>query len=159
MDIRPFLSDAAVTPYMNQRIAENVDLIKTIPKRAHEGLSRRMQEEFAAAPFDEQRMRAMVQQEFGSQGYNLRRITRDQTQKLTSQLTEMRHRQVGIETYTWITSQDERVRTTHRENNNKIFAYANPPPATGNPGNDIQCRCTARPVITPRTRNRLKGVG
>ena len=118
-----------------------------------------MQEEFAAAPFDEQRMRAMVQQEFGSQGYNLRRITsRPDPRKLTSQLTEMRHRQVGIETYTLALPPKTSVSvTTHRENNNKIFAYANPPPATGNPGNDIQCRCVPIPVITPRTRNRLKG--
>ena len=41
-------------------------------------------------------MRTMLQEEFKSSGYNLRRITRDQTQKLNADLTEqLRQGSVG----------------------------------------------------------------
>ena len=38
VDIRPFLTEAAVNAHMVEAIAANVDLIKTIPPRFHEGL-------------------------------------------------------------------------------------------------------------------------
>lgn len=46
--------------------------------------------------------------------------------------------------YIWRTREDALVRSSHVENNGKIFAWDNPP-ATGNPGEDYGCRCTAEP--------------
>ena len=157
VDIRPFLTQPAVQAHMTQAIANSVDLIKTIPPRVHDRLRARIAEEFAQAPFDQQRLTRIVQREFGSSGYDLRRIVRDQTQKLNADLNQLRQKQVGVESYYWRGSEDERERPTHVENNNKVFRWDTPPPVTGPPGFDVQCRCSAEPIITPANRARLKG--
>ena len=57
---------------------------------------------------------------------------------------------MGIEEYRWRTSKDERVRATHAANEGKVFRWDTPPAETGHPGNDVQCRCDARPIIPRR---------
>ena len=105
------------------------------------------------AAFDRQALSQVVSKNYGSAGYSLRRITRDQTQKLIAQLNQQRQADVGVTHYVWRTSEDERVRPSHRRNNGREFAGRSPPPATGHPGNDIQCRCTADPILVrPRVR-------
>lgn len=76
-----------------------------------------------------------------------RLIARDQTAKLNSALNQQRQQNLGIEEYVWRTSGDgDRVRESHRENNGKTFRWDDPP-ETGHPGEDIQCRCIAIPII------------
>ena len=150
VDIRGVLADAEIDNLMSVWREENVRLVRTIPPRLHEKLLERVSATFADAPFDRQALSQVLQREFGSSGYNLRRITRDQTQKQTANLTQARHRQMGIAEYRWSTSEDERVRETHAANNGKVFQWANPPSETGHPGNDVQCRCVARPIIPRR---------
>ena len=99
----------------------------------------------------------MFQDKYNSSGYNLRRITRDQTQKLNANLNEQRQRQLGVTQYIWRTSEDERVRVTHSDNNGKTFDWASPPAVTGHPGFDVQCRCISEPIIMPDNRQRLGG--
>ena len=47
------------------------------------------------------------------------------------------------------------VRPTHVANSGIVFAW-DAPPATGHPGEDIQCQCVAIAVITQAYRERLK---
>ena len=75
-------------------------------------------------------------------------IARDQTSKLTSDLNELRQTQAGVEEYDWSTSRDERVRKSHREKEGRRFRWDNPPADTGNPGDDVLCRCVGIGVIT-----------
>lgn len=74
-------------------------------------------------------------------------IARDQTSKLNSALTQQRSQNLGIEEYIWRTAGDERVRESHRRKNGKVFRWDDPPKDTGHPGQDIQCRCVAEPII------------
>jgi len=77
-------------------------------------------------------------------------IARDQTLKLNGQITEHLHTDAGITRYRWSTSHDDRVRPEHDELDGTEQEWANPPD-TGNgqnhPGQDIQCRCVAIPII------------
>ena len=82
---------------------------------------RRIAQEFAEAPFDQKRLMELFQDEYGSSNYNLRRLTRDQTQKMNANLNEIRQRDLGVTQYIWRTSEDERVRITHSENNGRTF--------------------------------------
>ena len=157
VDIRPLLTEAAVQAHMTEAIRTNVNLIRTIPPRFHDGLRRRIEQEFIANPFDQKRLMELFQDEFGSTNYNLRRLTRDQTQKMNADLNEMRQRQLGVTEYIWRTSEDERVRPTHADNNGKTFQWTSPPPVTGPPGQDVQCRCLSEPIITPDNRQRIGG--
>lgn len=88
-----------------------------------------------------------IQKSFGITQRRATLIARDQTTKLNASLTRLRQQEVGVEEYIWQTAGDERVRPTHRHNNDKKFRWDTPPPITGHPGNDVNCRCIAKPVL------------
>lgn len=48
--------------------------------------------------------------------------------------------------YIWRTRGDGKVRASHAANNGRIFSW-DIPPATGHPGEDYNCRCTAEPYV------------
>lgn len=88
-------------------------------------------------------------------------LARDQVGKLVGQITRERHEGLGVTSYIWQTSKDERVvgnpaglyptsanarHGNHWEREGKVFKYSDPP-EDGNPGEPIQCRCVAIPVI------------
>lgn len=85
-------------------------------------------------------------------------IARDQVLKLNGELTQLRHREAGVEEYEWVTSGDEAVRERHAalgamSAKGTTFKWSEPPVVdlrTGrraHPGEDFQCRCTANPVF------------
>lgn len=74
-------------------------------------------------------------------------IARDQANKLSGKLDELRHREAGVRRYRWETARDERVRSTHRANQGKVFRWDRPPRVTGHPRTEINCRCTAQAWI------------
>ena len=113
IDIRPFLSDAAIQPFMAEKVVENIDLIKTIPRRFQEGMRADVLKAFQDKPFDRQELTRIFRDKYQSSGYNLRRLTRDQSQKFNADLVHVRQQQLGITHYEWSTSEDERVRPTH----------------------------------------------
>lgn len=75
-------------------------------------------------------------------------IARDQISKLNGNINQHLQLQAGIKTYEWQDSGDVRVRVTHAQNHGKIFSWDKGPPNTGNPGEDINCRCVGLPVFT-----------
>ena len=155
LDISSVLSEPEVRAFMELAVENQVDLVKTIPRRMHDSLKRRLQKELQDNAFDQKRLMEMFAQEYGSSGYNLRRITRDSVNKAIGGLTEIRHRQLGIEMFTWQSSEDERVRPTHRDLDGQEFAWNDLPPE-GAPGWPIQCRCVALPIVTFDDKARLQ---
>ena len=139
---------------LRTRVAENVDLIRTIPKRFHDSLAQGLTDLAASEPFDQAKVMRLLSKEYRSAGYNVRRLTRDQTSKLVGQLNHARQTEVGVQSYEWVTAGDERVRPSHIANGGQTFRWDDPP-ATGHPGSDILCRCVAvavipdPPVVTP----------
>lgn len=73
-------------------------------------------------------------------------IARDQVSKFNSDLNQLRQTEAGISKYMWQTAGDERVRSEHEANDGRVFSW-NDPPATGHPGEDVNCRCVAVPVL------------
>lgn len=76
-------------------------------------------------------------------------IARDQVAKLNGQFTRERQQDIGVDSYTWRTVGDERVRDTHQEVDGQTFSWDQPPGETdfNHPGEDYQCRCFAEPVL------------
>lgn len=90
-------------------------------------------------------------------------IATDQTLKLSSGLNRIRQVAAGVTTYRWSTSRDERVRgdpgglypkadPSHYALEGEEFSWADPPPADvdggpAHPGEAINCRCVAIPII------------
>ena len=147
VNVGPFMNDLKLEGRMAQFLSENVRLIKTIPERYHAKLLNDLVALGIDRPFDQQALTRVLRSNYKSSGYNLRRLTRDQTSKLIGQFNQARQEQIGIIEYVWRTSQDERVRPTHVVKDGQLFRWDSPPPDTGHPGQDIQCRCRARPVI------------
>lgn len=74
-------------------------------------------------------------------------IARNQMGNYYATMTKARHEELGIFSYTWRTSQDERVRHTHAIKEGVQFKWSEPPEDTGHPGADYNCRCTAEPIF------------
>lgn len=77
-------------------------------------------------------------------------IARDQVLKHNGELAAVRQQNAGITHFTWYSSQDQRVRESHRALHGKVFAWAQPPMVDGQvavPGQPIQCRCNAIPFF------------
>ena len=143
----PLSGDQVARELVERAIGQNVELITSIPENLKRDLLADITRLAREAPFDEQQLTQVLRETYGKQGYPLRRLSRDQTNKLVGQLTQARQQAAGIRDYIWRTSQDERVRDTHVAKNGLRFAWNSPPPDTGHPGNDIQCRCVALPVV------------
>lgn len=75
-----------------------------------------------------------------------RTIARDQVASLNGEITRNRQSQLGIKSYVWRTSMDERVREEHAAREGEEFKWESAP-SGGHPGEDINCRCTAEPVM------------
>ena len=88
-----------------------------------------------------------LQKQFGTLKSRANLIARDQTSKFNSDLNRLRQEQAGLKSYEWLTSDDERVRPSHDAHNGKVYSWSKPPVTTGNPGDDVNCRCTARAVV------------
>jgi SPP1 gp7 family putative phage head morphogenesis protein len=73
-------------------------------------------------------------------------IARDQVGKLNAAVGAQRQTSLGITSYRWQTALDERVRASHRARQGAVFDWAKPPDG-GHPGEDINCRCVAQPII------------
>ena len=96
-------------------------------------------------------MTRLIVNAYGMSKRHARLIARDQTAKLNGAIQKAQQQDAGIEEYIWSTSDDSRVRHSHRILNGKTFSW-NEPPETDNgrhchPAEDYQCRCVARPVF------------
>ena len=154
VDVTPLLNTSRVATYMMRWREENVALIRTIPPRLREQLLIDMNEFLATNPFDRGGLREVVDRGGRSSGFNARRIARDQVNKAVGQFSRMRQTDVGVTRYVWRTSLDERVRPTHADLEGTEQSW-DAAPVDGHPGEAIQCRCRAEPVIPPDWRQRF----
>lgn len=105
-----------------------------------------------------------IEKSFGITRRHAKLIARDQTSKLNGSLTKLRQQELGITQYRWQTSDDERVRQTHRVLENKICRWDDPTvflnEDTGkwekrssiggtnvHTSQDVNCRCVPIPII------------
>ena len=73
-----------------------------------------------------------------------RLIAADQMGKINGAINKKRQESMGVETYDWQDSNDDRVRPLCRSHHGKTFRWDTPPKG-GHPGQKIKCRCTALP--------------
>ncbi len=149
----------AAEPWLEQEVntfvAENVSLIKTLPEEALADIEQMIFRD-ARRGLSSQQIRANILEKFKTTKARAQLIARDQIAKFNGRLSELRQRQTGITRYTWQTSEDGRVRPDHARLNNEVFNWDEPPITVrsgkragerNHPGQDIQCRCQALPVI------------
>jgi len=144
--VNPIVQESWLEPQMKAFAGQNVDLITNLAieqkARVEQTLYRNLSQ---GKGIDAIKEELDKDESIGQNRSKL--IARDQTNKFNGQLTQMRQQEVGIGSYIWTTSRDERVRPDHAALEGKMFSW-NAPPSIGNPGESINCRCIAQPVIT-----------
>ena len=147
----PWLDDV-----MKGFVKENVDLISSIPDKFLGDVEGIITRGFRSGTRVED-LSQEIEDRFDVTDSRADLIARDQIGKLNGQLSEARQTDLGLNKYIWRTSQDERVRgnpaglypnadPSHWEREGEIFDWSDPP-EDGHPGEPIQCRCYAEPVL------------
>lgn len=146
VDLGRIIRNEFLQPVIEASLETNISLIQSIPDQYFKSLNTVIFQ--AVAEGD-------TAGSIARQIRNLTRVTRnraeliarDQTAKVNAAITKARQEELGVTEYVWQTSEDERVRPTHRANNGKVFKWNDPPKETGHPGHDVNCRCYAAAII------------
>jgi SPP1 gp7 family putative phage head morphogenesis protein len=122
---------------------ENLALIRSLPDRLVDQLRGEMSRALVSGTSLRQ-LTQIVQERTGAAESRAELIARDQIGKLNGQLAQRRQTDIGVEQYVWRTSQDERVRPTHRVRDGRTYRWD---AGSIKPGQEIRCRCVADPVF------------
>lgn len=144
---------------LDRWVDENVSLIKTIPADTLGDMRTIVKEGFVNGKSATSIMKE-IQQKYDVGKTHARLLARDQIGKLNATVTKAQQQDAGIEEYIWCTCGDGRVRDAHKDLNGRRFRWDDPPEMwyttkngkkmTGrrcHPGEDIGCRCRAKPVF------------
>lgn len=143
VDLTPFFRGADIQNVIDNQIAANVSLIKSIPSQYTDKLEALVMNALQTGQTNEE-----LAQEIKKLGHSTdiraRLIARDQMGKINGAINKKRQTSMGVETYDYLTSKDERVRPLCRRHHGQTFRWDTPPEG-GHPGEKIGCRCTAVP--------------
>lgn len=145
VDLRVLFRDEDLTKVVDEAIAANTALIKSIPSQYADKV-----EALILKGLQEGKRAESIAEDIKALGHSTderaRLIARDQLGKINSRISQIRQQKLGITHYRWSTSHDERVRSSHRLRDGQIFAWDSPPP-DGHAGQPIRCRCVALPYM------------
>lgn len=145
LGIDVFREPATTGDVVDAFVRENVNLIKSVRETLLTQVEGVVSRSVRSGVRNED-LRKELQERFEVSKSRARLIARDQVNKLNGQLTKARHEALGVTEYIWRNVGDERVRPEHVAREGRRYSYDNPP-ADGNPGQPIQCRCWAEPII------------
>lgn len=155
LNVDPLMAEPWLEDAMRVFVSENASLIKTLPTEAIADIEQMVLRD-GRRGLSPQQIRAKIYERFDVTRSRAQLIARDQVAKFNGSLTELRQRELGIGQYIWRTAEDERVRLDHARLDGRTFSW-NQPPITvtsgkragerNHPGQDIQCRCYAEPVL------------
>jgi SPP1 gp7 family putative phage head morphogenesis protein len=150
--LREEIRNAPTGVVMRQLLAEQVDLIQSIPREAAQRVHRLTLEGLEnSTRFTEIAKEIQRTEEVTTSRAIL--IARTETSRAATTLTQARAEAIGADSYIWRTSGDSTVRSDHKKLNGKIFQWNDPPVADehsgtrANPGCIWNCRCFAEPII------------
>jgi SPP1 gp7 family putative phage head morphogenesis protein len=144
VDIQPILSNDGIRDEMLKAVNANVELITSIPEQYFQKLRDALDKNWEAGERWED-LSDLVEHVGDVTESRAKLIARDQTSKMNGAFNRARQTSIGIKKYKWQTAGDERVRPTHHDNDGKVFSWDSPPSETGNPGDDVNCRCVGLP--------------
>lgn len=135
---------------MRQKMAEQVGLIKSLPREAAERVHRLVIEGQETGTRAEVIAREIMRTgEVTRSRANL--IARTEIGRAASTLTQVRAEAVGSTHFVWRTSRDSDVRPSHRKLEGQSFRWDEPPECDPGihalPGASFNCRCWAEPII------------
>lgn len=156
-----FGENPALAATLQKSITRNVGLIRSIPLELLDQVEAVVAPAVAAGTRVEV-LRDRLAERFDVSESRAQFIARDQVGKLNGALVQERQQSIGVETYTWSTSKDERVRGRpggpkstgdHYHLEGTQQSWDDPPivdsddERRAHPGEDYQCRCQALPNV------------
>lgn len=139
-------SEPWLDPIVDLFTRDNVALIESIPRRFFSEIEDLVRESALSGRRPESLLQDF-QERYDVSESRARLLARDQVSKFNGELTRVRQGKLGITSYIWRTSLDERVRESHKAQEGLTYKWADAPSETGHPGADYQCRCTAEPIL------------
>lgn len=148
----------AVGRRVDELIAENAKYIKSVPENVREDLAKHIQSEAmqgGRTAYKTDDFKKLVGE---MSNKHAKLISRTESAKAMSALTQARAENTGHDWYEWHTAEDVRVRKSHK-NMDKVLCRFSDPPAPEElvgvkstlghygPGNCPNCRCYAAPII------------
>lgn len=130
---------------INMVIQENIRLIKSLPERYYDEVSRVIRSGVIEGKGIKTIQTGLKKASNGVMN-NAKIIARDQVGNVLAEITRQRYEQAGLDRYMWSSVGDARVRDTHEEWDGQIFTWRNGSPNGTHPGQEIQCRCIAQVV-------------
>jgi SPP1 gp7 family putative phage head morphogenesis protein len=133
-------------------VQRNTELITSLGEDAIAEVTTLTAEAAAGGLRVEELQRSLVER-LGVVGSRAELIARDQTLTLNAQLSQAAAKEAGVTRYRWSSSRDERVREGHAALEGQICSWDDPPIVDektgerGHPGEPIQCRCIAIPIV------------
>ena len=146
LGVNPILNEPYLQSQVESFVQRNASLIKDIPEASLRRVETKLRTGIERG-LSSKKLTEGVQKELKIAKNRAKLIARDQTNKFMGKLNELRQTELGITEYVWSTSRDERVRHSHATKEGKVFKWSKPPADTGNPGDDINCRCVGIPVL------------
>lgn len=152
--VNPLAGDRPLTLLMEDHRARNARLITRMTDQHRKMVAGVMEKAVAEGTRPETLAKALEARLNVSKS-RAKLIARDQTNKLHGQMTQERHQNAGVTKYIWRTMQDDLVRGggkypdaefDHTAREGQVFEWNNPPP-DGHPGEPINDRCYAEPVL------------
>ncbi|WP_237173031.1 phage head morphogenesis protein [Paracandidimonas lactea] len=140
-----FQAEPWLVDVLRQFEAENIRLIRSIPQQALDRLQGKIIHAVRVGT-PTARLKQMIREDYGVTARRAELIARDQIGKLNGQLTGARQQGIGVTSYRWRGSLDERERDEHVAREGEVIAWDDPP-SDGHPGEPINCRCWAEPVL------------
>lgn len=142
----PFIREPALLAATEAFTVENVALIKDLPAKTlteiegivHRGVTRGALHKDLAKEIGERLA-------MGERRAKL--IARDQVGKFYGNVTKVRQEALGVTEFVWRTVGDERVRDEHVSLDGRKFKWSEGAPGEGIPGEPVNCRCYADPVL------------
>lgn len=150
--LRKEIDTTPVGEVIRARLAEQVDLITSIPRDAAERVHKLTLEGIANGSRASEIAKEIMRTGDVSRS-RATLIARTEVGRTSTELTRARALSVGSTHYVWKTAGDSDVRADHKELAGKVFAWDDPPIAdkrTGaraHPGSIFNCRCWASPII------------
>jgi SPP1 gp7 family putative phage head morphogenesis protein len=164
VNVAQVIDAEGIAAALDLALAENVSLIKSIPAEQFGKIERAVIDNFSGRNLKGGTLRQEIQRIGKVTKSRAKLIARDQSEKMNAAFNEVRQNENGIKEYIWRTAQDERVVGTpggeypdgnsmhgnHYVRDGKPFRWDSPP-ADGHPGQPINCRCVAEPIIDRET--------
>ncbi len=147
--LRNELTNAPIGDVVKDLMDQQVRLIKSIPLEAGERVHKLVMENL----YEGKRAEDIAQKILETESISKSRATliaRTEIARAASKLTQARAEYVKSDGYIWRTSQDSRVRDSHKKMHGKFVKWSEPPTLdkmVGHAGCFPNCRCYPEPII------------